>query len=134
MRLFGAAILLGAALTFAGCADTSKAGSGGAAYVSISGEEALEKMKADEGYIILDVRSQSEFDSGHIPEAICIPVETIGSKAPEGLPDKEQTIYVYCRSGNRSRQASEKLSALGYTGIVEIGGISAWPGDVVREG
>ena len=67
----------------------------------------------------------------HIPGAICIPNETIGSDEIKELPDKDQLILVYCRSGNRSKQASEKLAALGYTNIVEFGGINDWPGETV---
>ncbi len=83
-----------------------------------------------QNYIILDVRTGQEFASGHIPGAINIPNESIGSQAPAGLPDKNQLILVYCRSGNRSKQASKKLATLGYTNIVEFGGILDWPGQV----
>ena len=75
-------------------------------------------------------RSQ-EFSQGHIPGALCVPNETIGSGEIPELPDKEQLILVYCRSGNRSKQASEKLVKLGYTNIVEFGGITTWTGPTV---
>ena len=88
-------------------------------------------MEAEENYIILDVRTQAEYEEKHIPGAICIPNETIGSDDIQELPDKDQLILVYCRSGNRSKQASEKLVALGYTNIVEFGGINDWPGKTV---
>ena len=101
-------------------------------YRQISMDEAVELLAKDSGYILLDVRTQSEYDSGHIPGAICLPNESIGGEAPAQLPDKNQTIYVYCRSGNRSKQASAKLAALGYTNVVEFGGINSWPGEVER--
>ena len=88
-------------------------------------------MEEKSGYIILDVRTPEEFADKHIPGAINIPNETIGTQKIPQLPDKEQLILVYCRSGNRSKQASEKLVALGYTNIVEFGGINDWPGEVV---
>lgn len=104
----------------------------GMKYKQISQEEAKEIMANEDGYIILDVRTQEEFAEGHIPDAICIPVETITDSQPEELPYVNQKILVYCRSGNRSKQASEKLTAIGYTNIYEFGGINTWDGDVVR--
>lgn len=101
-------------------------------YRQISMQEAVELMHSESDYIILDVRTQAEYQSGHIPGAICIPNETILHDDIPELPDKDQLILVYCRSGNRSKQASAKLAALGYTGVVEFGGIHAWPGDIVR--
>lgn len=101
-----------------------------AAYQQVSMEEAMELMKTEENYIILDVRSQEEYDEKHIPGAILVPNETIGTKDIPELPDKDQMIHVYCRSGNRSKQAAEKLTALGYTNIIEFGGINDWPGEV----
>lgn len=101
-------------------------------YRQVSMQEAIELMHSESDYIILDVRTQAEYQSGHIPGAICIPNETILHDDIPELPDKDQMILVYCRSGNRSRQASTKLAALGYTGVVEFGGIHAWPGDIVR--
>ena len=88
-------------------------------------------MEKESGYIILDVRTPEEFADKHIPGAINIPNETIGTGEISELPDKDQLILVYCRSGNRSKQASEKLVALGYTNIVEFGGINDWPGETV---
>lgn len=101
-------------------------------YRQVSMQEAIELMHSESDYIILDVRTQAEYQSGHIPGAICIPNETILHDDIPELPDKDQLILVYCRSGNRSKQASAKLAALGYTGVVEFGGIHAWPGDIVR--
>ena len=104
-----------------------------AAYKQISQEEAKEMMGRDDGHVIVDVRRQDEYDAGHIPGAILIPNESIGCDSPEALPDYDQIILVYCRSGNRSRQASEKLAAMGYTNIYEFGGINTWTGETVTE-
>lgn len=100
-------------------------------YRQATPEEAQEIMESGEDVVVVDVRTQEEYDTGHIPGAICVPNETIEEEAAEALPDKEQTILVYCRSGNRSKQASEKLAAMGYANVVEFGGIADWPGDVV---
>ena len=100
-------------------------------YRQIAMDEAIAMMETETGYVILDVRTMAEYESGHIPGAVCVPNETIGTAEIPELPDKNQLILVYCRSGNRSKQASAKLAALGYTNIVEFGGIMSWPGDVV---
>lgn len=105
--------------------------SASAEYRQISMSEAADMMETETGYILLDVRTQAEFEEKHIPGAICIPNETIGSEAPEGLPDKDQLILVYCRSGSRSKQAAQKLADQGYTNIVEFGGINDWTGETV---
>ena len=97
----------------------------------ISPEEAARRMKEETDFILLDVRTQEEYAQTHIPGAICIPNETIGEEAPPELPDKAQLILVYCRSGNRSRQAAGKLAKLGYTNVVEFGGINSWSGETV---
>lgn len=102
-------------------------------YQQISPEEAITMMEEQDGYMILDVRTPEEFDAGHIPNAVNLPNESIGDTQPELLPDKGQLILVYCRSGNRSKQASAKLAALGYTNIVEFGGINHWPGELVTD-
>ena len=107
------------------------AGDTGSGYLRITQDEAKAMMAADDGHVIVDVRRQDEYDAGHIPGAVCIPNESIGSEMPEELPDPDQVILVYCRSGNRSRQASEKLAAMGYTRIYEFGGISSWTGEIV---
>ena len=104
-----------------------------ASYRQISMNEAAAMMEEASGYIILDVRRADEFASGHIPNAINIPNEEIGTAQIPELPEKDQLILVYCRSGNRSKQASEKLAALGYTNIVEFGGINSWPGEIVTD-
>lgn len=121
-------LLLITALT--GCAEPSGQNSG---YQQIAMEEAVSMMEEANDYIILDVRTPEEFAEKHIPDAINIPNETIGTEGIAALSDKEQLILVYCRSGNRSKQASEKLAALGYTNIVEFGGINDWPGETVSE-
>lgn len=101
-------------------------------YEQISQEEARQLMEQEAGYIILDVRTETEYKEGHIPMAVCIPNETISDEMPEELPNKEQLILVYCRSGNRSKQASQKLAELGYTNIKEFGGIVDWNGDIEK--
>ena len=101
-------------------------------YRQITMDEAVAVMEEEEGYIILDVRTAAEFDEKHIPGAINIPNEAIGTDAIPELPDKNQLILVYCRSGNRSKQASEKLMKLGYTNVVEFGGIIDWPGETEK--
>lgn len=95
-------------------------------YYVISQKKAKEMMDTMEGYIIVDVRTQEEYDAGHIPGAVCIPNETIETEPPGLLPEKEQVIFVYCRSGNRSKQAVKKLAAMGYTNLYEFGGIQTW--------
>ena len=102
----------------------------GAVYVNITAEEAKEIMDSEEGYIILDVRTQEEYDQGHIPGAIVISHEEITEKAEDVLTDKDQLILVYCRSGRRSKIAAEALVELGYTNIKEFGGIIDWPYEV----
>ena len=102
----------------------------GAAYLNSTAEEAKQIMDSEEGYIILDVRTQEEYDQGHIPGAFVISHEEIAEKAEEVLTDKDQLILVYCRSGRRSKIASEALVELGYTNIKEFGGIIDWPYEV----
>lgn len=103
-----------------------------AEYTSITMEEAKEIFATSGNYIILDVRRADEFATGHIPGAINIANEDIVSIKLEELPNEEQTIYVYCRSGNRSKQAAAKLAAMGYTNIIEIGGILDWTGEIEK--
>ena len=102
-----------------------------AAYRQITQEEAAKIMNSGKDHLLLDVRTQEEFEGGHIPGAICIPNETIGTEELPQLPDKGQTLLVYCRSGNRSKQAAEKLAKLGYTNVLEFGGINTWMGETV---
>ena len=105
--------------------------SAAANYQQITQEKAKEMMQADDGHIIVDVRRQDEYDSGHIPGAILIPNESIGTEQPKELPDLDQVILIYCRSGRRSKEASQKLADMGYKHIYEFGGIIDWTGDVV---
>ena len=116
-----------AALLLAGCAAPAEE----ITYRQVNMDEAITMMEEGSGYIILDVRTPEEFAQKHIPGAINVANETIGTDEIPELPDKDQLILVYCRSGNRSKQASEKLVALGYTNIVEFGGINDWPGETV---
>lgn len=117
-------------LFLAGCTASNEQEN---SYRQISMDEAVTMMEEESGYIILDVRTPEEYRERHIPNAINIPNETIGSEDIQELPDRDQLILVYCRSGNRSKQASGKLAELGYTNIVEIGGINDWTGDTVSE-
>jgi len=136
---------------FVGCAQNQEAASDGAmgvssveselssneeqgsGYQQISQEEAMKMMEEEDDYLILDVRTPEEFAEGHIPDAVNIPNETIGSDVSDVLKDKDQILLIYCRSGNRSKQASSKLAMLGYTNIYEFGGINTWPGEIVTE-
>ena len=100
----------------------------------ISQEEAMEMLSRDDGHIVIDVRTRDEFNEGHIPGAICIPNEDIGDERPAELPELEQIILVYCRSGNRSKKAAKKLCDMGYKNVYEFGGIITWEGDTVKPG
>ena len=119
--------LLMALLFLSGCGAVSAEKT----YRQITMEEAVTMMEEETEYIILDVRTAEEYNEKHIPGAINIANEVIGTEDIPELPDKDQLILVYCRSGNRSKQASEKLVKLGYTNIVEIGGINSWSGETV---
>ncbi len=116
-------------LLLAGCA----AAPAQASYRQISMEEAQMLMAGEESYILLDVRRADEFAEGHIPGAVNVPNESIGTAEIPELPQKDQLILVYCRSGNRSKQAARKLADLGYTNVAEFGGILDWPGEIVAE-
>ena len=122
--------ILLSALMFTGCAGTSNSQTN--TYRSITMDEAVTMMAQETDYIILDVRRPDEFAAGHIPKAINVPNETIGTAEIPELPDKDQLIMVYCRSGRRSKEASEKLVKLGYTNIVEFGGIIDWEYEIVK--
>ena len=138
-RLAGSALVLGMlAALMVGCsqgeqtAEEQTATKAGAEYTQISQEKAQEMMKSED-VIVVDVRTQEEYAQGHIPGAICVPNESIVDAQPEELPDLEQTILVYCRSGRRSKEASQKLADMGYTNVYEFGGIIDWNGEVVTE-
>ena len=110
-----------------GCLD-----GGSASYDQISGAEAKALMDSESGYIIIDARTQEEYDEGHIPGAILIPEYEIADRAENELPDKNQLILVYCRSGRRSKIAAEELVKLGYTNVKEFGGIIDWEYEIVK--
>ena len=124
-------MLLTLALPF-GCVGCVSDG-GSATYEQISGAEAKALMDSESGYIIIDARTQSEYDEGHIPGAILIPEYEIADRAEKELPDKDQLILVYCRSGRRSKIAAEELVKLGYTNIKEFGGIIDWEYETVKD-
>lgn len=125
-RLVSLFFVLVALLTECGAAGTSEESS----YTHISQEEAKEMMDTQD-VLILDVREQEEYDSGHLPDALLLPVGTITEEsAAEVIPDKDTTVLVYCRSGNRSKTAAQTLAELGYTNIYEFGGITTWPYEV----
>ena len=122
-------MLLTLALPF-GCVGCSDGGS--ATYEQISGAEAKALMDSESGYVIIDARTQEEYDQGHIPGAILIPEYEIADRAEKELPDKDQLILVYCRSGRRSKIAAEELVKLGYTNVKEFGGIIDWEYEIVK--
>ena len=103
-----------------------------AAYRHISSEEAQALMEKETGYIILDVRTKEEYDSGHIPGAVLLPNEEINGTRPEMLKDLDQVLLIYCRSGHRAGLAAEKLSKLGYRKVYNFGGVMTWTGELVK--
>ena len=127
IRVAAAAVAALLAALLAACGASSKP-----SYRQITADEAARMMQEETDFVLLDVRTQEEYASGHIPGAICIPNETIGSEEIPELPDKDQLILVYCRSGNRSKQASQKLAEQGYSNVVEFGGINGWTGDLEK--
>ena len=118
------AVFLMVLLALTGCGREVKKE---AVYVNITAQEAKKLMDKEEGYVILDVRTEEEYAQGHIPGAVLIPDYEIETKAEEILTDKDQMILVYCRSGRRSKNAAQVLVELGYTDIREFGGIIDWP-------
>lgn len=131
------AMIMILSLSLVGCGKNAAAGQAQnvneASYTQISMDEAVTMMEEETDYIILDVRRPDEFADKHIPNAINVPNETIGEDEIPEFPNKDQIILVYCRSGNRSKQASKKLAALGYTKVYEFGGINDWKGETVGE-
>ena len=119
MHLFKLAVV---AVLLSGCSSSG--------YTHISQEKAMQIMREETGYLIVDVRRPDEFAEGHIAGAINVPNETIESETPELLPDKEQVLLVYCRTGRRSREAAGKLAGMGYTAVYDIGGIRTWTGGI----
>ena len=124
MRIF--VIILAILMIFTGCGGTTVENN----YQQISQEKAKEMMDT-QSVLILDVREQNEFDAGHIPGAVLLPVGTITKDtAAAAIPELDTVVLVYCRSGNRSKTASQALADLGYTNIYEFGGINTWPYEV----
>lgn len=128
--------LLAAALLITGCGGSSPIAPGKTsssedaaetAYHKITAEEAKEMLDADPTVILVDVRTQEEYEQSHIESAVLIPNETIKDTPPQELPDQQARIIVHCRTGVRSKQAADKLTALGYTQIYDMGGIVDWP-------
>lgn len=138
-------------MALAGCGSLSgseEAGTGGAdgptsvfvaekissdSYTQIDQDTAKIMMDLDDGHVVVDVRRVDEFAEGHIPGAICIPNESIIDTPPAELPDLDQIILIYCRSGRRSKEAAQKLYDMGYTNVYEFGGIIDWTGEIVTE-
>ncbi len=118
--------------TVTSCGTNTSGGSQVANYEQISAKEAKEIMDTEKDYIIIDARTEEEFAEGHIKDAILIPEYEIANRAEKELPDKDALILVYCRSGRRSKIASEELVKLGYTNIKEFGGIIDWPYETVK--
>jgi len=101
-------------------------------YTQITQDAAKDMILKDSSLVIVDVRTKSEYEEGHIPGAVLIPNESINDRKPELLPDVNQVILVYCRSGNRSKQAAQKLANMGYKKVYEFGGINTWNGKIVK--
>lgn len=112
--------------------NATNGSSNSSSYQQVDAETAKELMDTEDDYVILDARTQAEYDEAHIPGATLIPHDTVATAAEDALPDKDQLILVYCRSGNRSKQASHALVDLGYTNVVEFGGINSWPYQVEK--
>lgn len=130
--IIGTAVLVVILLNNGNHNDTMREGDDGMSeFKSITMDEAKKIFETPGDYIILDVRRADEFAQGHIPGAINMANESIATTQPKELPDKNQVIYVYCRSGNRSKQAAAKLALMGYTNIVEFGGILDWKGEII---
>ena len=125
-------LILGLLLLLTACSSPTK-NNQEMVFLNITAEEARKLMDSEKNRIILDVRSREEYDQGHIPGAILIPDTEIEAKAADLLPDKDQLILVYCRSGRRSKLAAQSLADLGYTNIREFGGILDWPYEVVQD-
>ena len=123
------ALISAIAVCISGCGKEEKEEN---SYQMIDMDMAQNIFEEEGDYIILDVRHADEFAQGHIKGAMNIDNDVIGTEEIAELPDKEQTIYVYCRSGNRSKQAAKKLALLGYANVVEIGGIIDWKGEIVK--
>ena len=124
-------LILALSLFLAGCMVTKKSETS-SSYKTISSTEAQQMIEDNKDALILDVRTAAEYESGHIPNAVNLSNEDIQAGKVDSLKDKSQLIMVYCRSGNRSRQAAQKLAELGYTNVVDFGGIQSWQGDIEK--
>lgn len=124
-------LILAVSLFLAGCMVTKTSETSGS-YKTISSTEAQQMIEDNKDALILDVRTAAEYESGHIPNAVNLSNEDIQAGKVDSLKDKSQLIMVYCRSGNRSRQAAQKLAELGYTNVVDFGGIQSWQGDIEK--
>ncbi|WP_314110360.1 rhodanese-like domain-containing protein [uncultured Solobacterium sp.] len=124
-------LILALSLFLAGCMVTKTSETSGS-YKTISSKEAQQMIEDNKDALILDVRTAAEYESGHIPNAVNLSNEDIQAGKVDSLKDKSQLIMVYCRSGNRSRQAAQKLAELGYTNVVDFGGIQSWQGDIEK--
>ena len=124
-------LILALSLFLAGCMVT-KTSETSSSYKTISSTEAQQMIEDNKDALILDVRTAAEYESGHIPSAVNLSNEDIQAGKVDSLKDKSQLIMVYCRSGNRSRQAAQKLAELGYTNVVDFGGIQSWQGDIEK--
>lgn len=124
-------LILALSLFLAGCMVTKTSETSGS-YKTISSTEAQQMIEEHKDALILDVRTAAEYESGHIPNAVNLSNEDIQAGKVDSLKDKSQLIMVYCRSGNRSRQAAQKLAELGYTNVVDFGGIQSWQGDIEK--
>lgn len=130
IKMFTARMPANHAVQEAAAKSASKAAKAG--YALLTAEEAKARMEENEGAILLDVRTQEEYDQGHIPGAVCLPNETITADMPVAF-DKDAEILVYCRSGHRSAEAAGKLAAMGYTNVADFGGIHDWPYEIVAD-
>lgn len=132
--LFTALLLVCAACVLAGCMSTSGTNESrnqesemNVGYRTITAQEAKQIMDSDAAAVVVDVRTQAEYDGGHIAGAILLPLDRIATDSLTQLPNKEQTVLIYCRSGNRSAQAASQLASMGYTNIIDFGGVNTWP-------
>ena len=132
-KILAVLVLLATALSILGCdGDAAEDRKEQAKYRRITADEAQVLMQREQDYLILDVRSPEEYEQGHIPHAINIPIERIGDVPPKELPDRNQTIFVYCSKGVRSMNVSNRLAHMGYKNIVEMGGLQDWNGELVK--
>lgn len=131
-KLKGLIIMLLISLSLFGMTACDGENGKASTYEQITAEQAKTIMDTEKDYVIIDARTEEEFAEGHIENAILIPEYEIANRAEGELPDKEQLILVYCRSGRRSKIASEELVKLGYTNVKEFGGIIDWPYETVK--